>query len=323
MRKTGIFAVIAGLALAMTASVSFLSFAKEERTPVDTIELSFYSDIKAGEAGGKVDVTLNSGQCSVSSVDIVNEKEYWLGGDKPKVEVWLSADRGYYFKKSGKSAFHFSENGDKVNYVSSSSKNDKEELKLTVTLEKLDKEDADLSVSGLAWDEDRGIANWDYQDIAQYYRVRLCHRNTGSGNGEEGIGPVYTVKENSFDFSGEISKTGSYYFKVKAVDARNNSGSWDESPYMDIDEEDIIRFSGQWIQNSKGWWFRNPDGSYTKNGWQCIRSKWYFFDEAGYMKTGWIPWGGKLYYCGDNGSMLVSTITPDGFTVGADGARIN
>lgn len=41
------------------------------------------------------------------------------------------------------------------------------------------------------------------------------------------------------------------------------------------------------------------------------------------MKTGWIPWGGKLYYCGDNGSMLVSTITPDGFTVGADGARIN
>ena len=105
MRKTGIFAVIVGLALAMTASVSFLSFAKEERDPVDTIELSFYSDIKAGEAGGKVDVTLNSGQCSVSSVDIVNEKEYWLGGDKPKWRFGCRQTEVIILKNRGKAPF--------------------------------------------------------------------------------------------------------------------------------------------------------------------------------------------------------------------------
>lgn len=41
------------------------------------------------------------------------------------------------------------------------------------------------------------------------------------------------------------------------------------------------------------------------------------------MKTGWISWEDKLYYCDPSGAMLVSTVTPDGFTVGADGARIN
>ncbi len=43
----------------------------------------------------------------------------------------------------------------------------------------------------------------------------------------------------------------------------------------------------------------------------------------GYMKTGWISWEDKLYYCDPSGAMLVSAVTPDGFTVGADGARIN
>lgn len=185
-------------------------------------------------------MTLGSGQCTVRCVDLANEKDYWLGGDKPKVEVWLSADRDYYFKKSGKSAFKLNEGGDTVKYVSSSLKNDKEELVLFVTLEKLDEEDSDFSISGLIWDE-----------------------------------------------------------------------------------EDLIRLNGQWIQDGKGWWYKNIDGSFTKNNWQYIRSKWYFFDEEGYMKTGWISWEDKLYYCADSGAMLVSAVTPDGFTVGADGSRIN
>lgn len=322
MKGSEMVYAIAGLALMMTVSLPATSLAKEERTPVDTIELTFHSDIQAGESGGTVDVTLGSGECSVSSVDIVNEKEYWLGGDKPKVEVWLSADSDYYFKKSGKSAFKLNQGGDTVKYVSSYAKNDKEEMVLTVTLEKLDEEDSDLSISGLTWDEENGIAHWESQELAQHYRVRLCRKNTGSSASEEGIGAVYTVKENSFDFSGRFPRTGSYYFKVRAVDARNNNGDWEESYYLDVNEEDLARFSGKWVQDDRGWQFRNPDGSYTKNNWQQIHSKWYFFDKEGYMKTGWISWEDRLYYCGDNGAMLSSTITPDGFTVGADGAVI-
>ena len=82
-----------------------------------------------------VSVSVEDGSCSVESADFVNEQEYWAGGVKPKVEVWLSADSDCYFSKSGKAAFTF--NGDKVKYVSSATKYDKELLKLIVTLEKL------------------------------------------------------------------------------------------------------------------------------------------------------------------------------------------
>ena len=131
------------------------------------------------------------------------------------------------------------------------------------------------------------------------------------------------MKENSFDFSGRFPRTGTYYFKVRAVDSRSNAGDWQESAYMDVTEEDLARLNGQWMRDDRGWWYVNPDGSYTKDGWQSIRGKWYFFDGEGYMKTGWIQWNDKFYYCDDSGAMLAGTVTPDGYTVGADGARLN
>ena len=69
-----------------------VSLAKEERQKVGTIELSFSYDIQAGESGGDVDVTLGSGNCSIESVDIVNEKEFWVGGDKPKAVSYTHLD---------------------------------------------------------------------------------------------------------------------------------------------------------------------------------------------------------------------------------------
>ena len=33
----------------------------------------------------------------MKAADFVNEQEYWAGGVKPKVEVWLSADSDCYF----------------------------------------------------------------------------------------------------------------------------------------------------------------------------------------------------------------------------------
>ena len=318
MRKRGAYAVLAGAALIMACELSFTAFAKEERTPVGKIKLNFTSGIQAGENGGNVDVTLEDGECSIESVDIINEGDIWVGGDKPKVEIWLSADSDYYFKKSGKSAFSFS--GDTVKYVSSSTKNDKEEMVLVVRLDKLDEDDEDLDVSGLMWDEDNGVAHWDDMSLAKNYKVRLCRR--GGNSYEDGIGATYTVKENSYDFSGKFPKAGTYYFKVRAMDFRNNAGDWQESPYLEITEEDLTRVNGQWLRDDRGWWYQKGDGTYPSNGWLYINYKWYFFDQEGYMKTGWISWEDKLYYCDPSGAMLVSTVTPDGFTVGADGARL-
>ena len=130
MRKRGAYAVLAGAALFMACTLSFYILCKRGKDTGGKIKINFTSDIQAGEIGGNVDVSLEDGECSIESVDIVNEVDSWVGGDKPKVEIWLSADSDYYFKKSGKSAFSFS--GDTVKYVSSSTKNDKEEMVLVV-----------------------------------------------------------------------------------------------------------------------------------------------------------------------------------------------
>ncbi|RGY98415.1 hypothetical protein [Clostridium sp. AM58-1XD] len=55
-----------------------------------------------------------------------------------------------------------------------------------------------------------------------------------------------------------------------------------------------------WMQDENGWWYRDTDGSYPVNTWREIN--------------------GKQYYFGPDGYMLHDTVTPDGYTVGSDGA---
>lgn len=78
-----------------------------------------------------------------------------------------------------------------------------------------------------------------------------------------------------------------------------------------------------WIRDERGWWYRNPDDSWTKNNWQYINDKWYYFDEVGYMKTGWLQLGNDWYYLdttGD-GKMMTGWILDNNkwYYLGADG----
>ena len=70
----------------------------------------------------------------------------------------------------------------------------------------------------------------------------------------------------------------------------------------------LTAFAGQWRENEFGWWWQNDDGSYPVNSWQWLDgnrdgiAECYYFDSMGYM--------------------LENTVTPDGYTVNADGAWI-
>ena len=63
-------------------------------------------------------------------------------------------------------------------------------------------------------------------------------------------------------------------------------------------------------------------------GWVKTQdNKTYFFENAktpdeGKMVTGWKQIQADWYYFQADGSLLVSAVTPDGFTVGADGKRL-
>ena len=53
--------------------------------------------------------------------------------------------------------------------------------------------------------------------------------------------------------------------------------------------------------------------------------KWYYCGEDGYLlKDAWLhdSSNGKYYYLGSDWAMLHDTTTPDGYTVGSDGAWV-
>ena len=54
--------------------------------------------------------------------------------------------------------------------------------------------------------------------------------------------------------------------------------------------------TGEWRQDSRGWWYSNADGSYPKDQAVTIGGTVYRFDASGYMRTGWVKDGGSWYY---------------------------
>ena len=53
---------------------------------------------------------------------------------------------------------------------------------------------------------------------------------------------------------------------------------------------------GEWKQNSKGWWYENPDGTYPYSCWKEIDGNWYYFNASGYRVTGWQKIKNTWYY---------------------------
>ena len=102
-------------------------------------------------------------------------------------------------------------------------------------------------------------------------------------------------------------KEGSTYYYLKSNGALA-SDEWVENDKYYIDA------NGKWVQgktkttegwqhDSKGYWYRNADGTYVKNAWKKINNKWYHFDANGYMQTGWYKEGSTYYYLKSNGAL--------------------
>lgn len=110
----------------------------------------------------------------------------------------------------------------------------------------------------------------------------------------------------------------------------------------------VTAFGGNWVSTSpEVWRYQNENGTYLQNGWFFDQSdgKWYYLNEQGIMAYGWKYIGNTWYffhpvhdgtfgsmaadgwrwidgYCylfDKDGKLYVDTVTPDGFTVNADG----
>lgn len=327
-KKQRILFTAAALAVLMAAAVPKETFAKEEEDPeiIETVSLTIDSSITAGEAGGEVIVTTDDTEYEVDYVEIKKEpSDRWLDGDKPKIKILLTTDEEEYIFKSGfpKRAVELS--GDEATVTSVSRKKDK--LTISVTLKKLsgDEDDGyDMEVYDLAWDKTDGDASWDGGDDTDSFEVRLLKNDAV-------ISKILPSSMAMYSFAPYLTGAGKYSFEVRGVFDASHKGEWEESDSWEISEETAVCLmqkglmnltEGVWVRDQNGWWYRNPDNSYTVNNWQQIQEKWYFFDEAGYRKTGWIFWQEKWYYCDANGPMLQNTTTPDGYFVGSDGVWV-
>ncbi len=78
--------------------------------------------------------------------------------------------------------------------------------------------------------------------------------------------------------------------------------NYDDVPdIIPIPERPDIEYG--WIQDSKGWRYRDTDGSFVKSCWKKIDNIWYYFKDDGYMATGWLKDGNTWYYLGSGGDM--------------------
>lgn len=162
------------------------------------------------------------------------------------------------------------------------------------------------------------------------------YTNNGSSSGGGGGGG-----------SGGSSSTG----KTSAIKIPNiittqpniSSGTWiKEANNWKLKKEEDLFATNQWalldgrwyVFNSEGYmmtgmckvnniqYYFNPDGTMA-TGWVQQVNIWYYFDpSSGAMKNGWIQIDNKWYYLKSDGILLVSTITPDGYSVNDKGEWI-
>lgn len=126
-------------------------------------------------------------------------------------------------------------------------------------------------------------------------------------------------------FGSRLPKDGSDYWTVTV-----------SNPSLNYNLSYVIPNSLQYIENGvpvqDGWrqigrkenWFFFKDGKLADNTNGPIDGKYYRFDfygTSGHFGMFTNQWIGDAYY-GSDGAMLVDTITPDGYRVGADGKKI-
>lgn len=75
-----------------------------------------------------------------------------------------------------------------------------------------------------------------------------------------------------------------------------------------------------WANCNGSWYYLHENGKMA-TGWVSYNGSWYFLNQNGVMESGkWISWQGRQYYLYSSGEAAVNTTTPDGYTVGYDGA---
>ncbi|WP_080980768.1 hypothetical protein [Streptococcus pseudopneumoniae] len=98
---------------------------------------------------------------------------------------------------------------------------------------------------------------------------------------------------------------------TKAAGWINDQGTW----YY-LNTEGVMQTG--WVKDNGTWYYLKSSGAMA-TGWVKDNGTWYYLKSSGAMATGWYQVGGNWYYSYASGALAVSTTTPDGYTVNANG----
>ena len=296
---------------------AFATVAGAADTRINTVSITIKDagELESGCDVADVYTTTNNKEFTIDTAYFTTENSVWHSGETPQVCVELYANSGYRFSYTSKSHFELSGYGAKFKKAKIVDGGDG--MELYIKLDEISGRPA--QVENLYWK--KNVARWDKMDEADYYEVRLYRGNS--------IVTTKKVSKNYYDFTSDMTKKGRYTFRVRSISKYDVTGSWSEySDDRDVSSSEADKnqsssgsnfpnndwdfispddnFKPQsigWLIDNGRWWYRNPDGSYTKNNWQFINNKWYYFDQNGYMCTGWLFINNRYYFTFPDGAM--------------------
>jgi len=298
------------MAACLCAACSFTALAAEDDpVKVERVKLKFES---FRPKDGQVKITNLGTGYSVGDYEIINDSDIdnWNSSYCARLQIELTADDGYEFRKKGKSYFDL-KGSDFYRYVSSDY-DDKEVIWLCVDMAPLNRS---IGVPlDPVWTSD-GTAKWTTAYKAESYNVTLMENGKKKKN--------ESVKRCSVDFSGSMEQGKEYTFSVLAVNSKGNKSKTVQSEtlvYTGKSSEkgnSQTEQSGGWVkeENTGRWRYGSAEKSeWCANAWKLVDGIWYRFDKDGYMITGWYQDAatGRWYYLDASGAMVTGERKIDG-----------
>ncbi len=333
MKKAAERSLVCGFFVCLAVGAGAFS---AQAATVSKVTVKAEQDFKIGQKRSEQDLEIDvvSDRITVESVEIQNglfggndEEDVWKNDDIPVVELILSLDTEDQFSLKAADVVVKGAQYRKARLE------DEQTLILQIEFPSLRLQVGEISWAD--WDTDH-TAVWESATNAGRYELRLYRDGRMVGVSRlESDSPAY-------DFGEMMTQAGTYTYAVRAVNVWDSDGKSEwlygdgqkaidqeraselRKEYKPFVEENSGGPGGQvtapsygdqfgWILDDRGYWYRNPDGSWTAANWQLIEDKWYYFDSVGYRVTGWIDWNEKSYYCDpETGAMVTSTVVQDG-----------
>lgn len=223
------------LLLCMMQTVTMPAVRAAERINTVSITIRDAGSLTAGEPIGTLSVTSDSSAYYISDARFLNDHELWQKNERPRVRIELYAEEDYRFSYTTKS--HFSLSGFGAVFSSAQIMDNGSYMELDLYLNRVsgDYTSSDTNVL-LDWDDNTAV--WGNLYGTDSCEVRLYRWNSNGTSSSVVITRKTTKGE--FDFTNWLTKSGSYSFRVRPVDAGyDTSELWSEhSPKLYVDSDD-------------------------------------------------------------------------------------